>query len=94
MEFTLSLILQFFILGAVTLILSGLITFLFPKIPLSVLILLSSMAGYIFTASNQLHGIIITVSILNPLLALTASWIVNYAQFIKRTAERYNDATV
>ncbi|MGD6967992.1 hypothetical protein FZC78_06980 [Rossellomorea vietnamensis] len=93
MEFTLSLILQFFMLGAVTLLVSGLITFLFPNIPLSVLILLSSMAGYIFTAYNQLHGFIITASILNSLLALTASWLVNYGQFVKRMAEKYSNVT-
>ncbi|MGM0844755.1 MAG: hypothetical protein ACQEUT_07230 [Bacillota bacterium] len=93
MELSISLILQFFILGAATLFISGLIAFISPKFPISIIIVLSSMAGYIFTASNQLHGFIISTAIINSILALTATWIVNYGQFIKRMAEKYNSAT-
>jgi hypothetical protein len=93
MELTFTLFLQFFLLGAATLFLSGLITFLMPKFPISVLILFSSMAGYIFTASNQLTGLIIFTAILNSFLALTSAWIVKYGQYIKRMAEKYKNVT-
>ncbi|WP_421384934.1 hypothetical protein ACOJQI_09230 [Bacillus salacetis] len=93
MELPLALFLQFFLLGAATLFISGLITFLMPKFPLTILILLSSMAGYIFTASNQLTGLIISTAIMNSVLALTSSWIIKYGQYIKRLAEKYKNVT-
>jgi hypothetical protein len=93
MELTLTLFLQFFLLGGATLLISGLITFFMPKIPLSILILFSSMAGYIFTASNQLTELIIFTAIMNSMLAVTSSWIVKYGQYIKRLAEKYKDVT-
>ncbi|WP_456271298.1 hypothetical protein [Bacillus sp. AK031] len=94
MELTLVHILQLFLLAAATLFVSGLITFVLPGISLAVLLILSSMAGYIFTASNQLGELIIPISILNAALALTASWLVRYGQFIKKMAEKYQNATV
>lgn len=93
METTLTLFLQFFLLGAATLFLSGLITFLMPKLPLSIIILFSSMAGYIFTASNQLTDLIVITAVLNSFLAVTASWIVNYGQFIRKISEKYKNVT-
>ena len=93
MDITLLLLLQFFILGAATLFVSGLITFLIPKFPLSVMILFSSMAGYIFTASHQLGDLIIFTACMNAILALTASWIVRYGQFIRKMAEKYQNVT-
>jgi hypothetical protein len=94
MELTIVHILQLFLLAAATLFLSGLITFVLPKVSLSVLIILSSMAGYIFTASNQLVGLIIPISLFNAALALTACWLVRYGQFIRKLAEKYQNVTV
>ncbi|WP_409253974.1 hypothetical protein V1502_08770 [Bacillus sp. SCS-153A] len=91
METSLTIFLQFFLLGAATLFISGFITFLMPKLPLTVILLFSSMAGYIFAASNQLNEIIIITAVLNSILAVTASWIVKYGQFIKRMSEKYKN---
>jgi hypothetical protein len=93
MDLTFVHILQLFLLAAVTLFLSGLITFVVPRISLSVLIISSSMAGYIYTASNQLAELIIPISIINAALALTACWLVRYGQFIRKMAEKYQNVT-
>ncbi|MHC0038771.1 hypothetical protein [Pseudoneobacillus sp. C159] len=82
---------HFFIMGAFVLLISGLISFIFPRLYFIITVLLSMIAGLIFSYVFEVKELAMFAIILNGLLSLLAIGLVRAGIYAKQKADNYSD---
>lgn len=87
MEFWLLFSLHFFIMGSLVLLLSGVITFLFPRMHFLITISLFGLAGFLYALLFEVMDLAIFAVFFNMLLSLIAVGLVKLGFYFKKVAE-------
>ncbi len=93
MEFLMIFSFHFFIMGSIVMLLSGLISFFFPKITVFiVVVLLSMLIGYTYSVVYEVPNLALFSVILNGILSLLAVGLVKtYFYSKQKVTEEIND---
>ncbi|HET7657461.1 MAG TPA: hypothetical protein VFK37_04150 [Bacillales bacterium] len=81
---------HFLIMGSLVLLVSGGLTFLFPRLPFFFLVLLCMIAGFLYAVIAEVPQLIAFAVILNGVLSLFAIGIVKLGYYAKHQAEKPN----
>lgn len=93
-EFLLLFSFHFFIMGSLVLLLSGVITFLIPRMHYLITISLFGFAGYLYAVIFKALDLAIFAIFFNMILSLIAVGLVKMGFYFKRVADRQNSEVV
>jgi hypothetical protein len=75
------------LMGSIVLILSGIISFFFPKIHFLFILAGSALAGVIFSYIFELGGLMLGAVVLNVFLSAIAIGLAKYGRYLKSKAD-------
>ncbi|NKE04991.1 MULTISPECIES: hypothetical protein [Mesobacillus] len=91
MEFLLLFGLHLFIMGSLVLLLSGIITFLFPRLNFLITISLFGIVGFLYAYIFEVMDLAIFAVFFNMILSLTAVGLVKLGFYFKKVADRQGE---
>ncbi|TLS37042.1 hypothetical protein [Pseudalkalibacillus caeni] len=82
---------HFLIMGALVMLVSGIVLFLFQKIHFGFIVLVSMLGGYLYAAIFEVPGLVPFAIVFNSIFSLLAVFLVQITLYAGRKADRMDD---